>query len=108
MKMLSNDPHSKSLWPSLMDKHRDTTTVSRATTTAPDQVRLSSSVSKSQKVDLRSSASPLTPWKDASGASDNQNLSPSGLALARKRRVHAQVGSDLLFSIDAFTFVVCF
>ncbi|XP_047950209.1 E3 ubiquitin-protein ligase COP1-like isoform X1 [Salvia hispanica] len=89
MRMLSNDPHSKSLWPSLMDKHRDTTTVSRATT-APDQVRLSSSVSKSQKVDLRSSASPLTPWKDASGASDNQNLTPSGLALARKRRVHAQ------------------
>ncbi|KAG6420494.1 hypothetical protein SASPL_117025 [Salvia splendens] len=89
MRMLSNDPHSKSLWPSLMDKHRDTTAVSRATT-ASDQVRLSSSVSKSQKVDLRSSASPLTPWKDASGASDNQNLSPSGLALARKRRVHAQ------------------
>ncbi|KAG6423545.1 hypothetical protein SASPL_113945 [Salvia splendens] len=89
MRMLSNDPHSKSLWPSLMDKHRDTTTVSRATT-APDQVRLSCSLSKIQKVDLRSSASPLTPWKDASGASDNQNLTPSGLALARKRRVHAQ------------------
>ncbi|KAL1562494.1 coatomer subunit alpha [Salvia divinorum] len=89
MRMLSNDPHSKFLWPSLMDKHRDSTTVSMATT-APDHVRLSSSVSKSQKVDFRSSASPLTPWKDASGVSDNQNLSQSGLALARKRRVHAQ------------------
>ncbi|XP_057795011.1 E3 ubiquitin-protein ligase COP1-like [Salvia miltiorrhiza] len=88
MRMLSDDPNSKSLWPLLMDKHRDATTVSRIT--APDQVRLSSSVSKNQKVDLRSSTSPLTPWKDASGVSDNQNLSQSGLALARKRRVHAQ------------------
>ncbi|KAH6775933.1 Transducin/WD40 repeat-like superfamily protein [Perilla frutescens var. hirtella] len=88
MGMLADDPMSKSLWPSSMDKHSDATAL-RATI-APDQVRLSSSVSQNRKADFKSSASPLNPRKDASGASDNQNLSQSGLALARKRRVHAQ------------------
>lgn len=88
MRMAADDPTSKSLRPSLMDKHSDPT-VYRATI-AQDHVRLSSSVARNRKADSKPSASPLVPRKDASGASDNQNLSQSGLASARKRRVHTQ------------------
>lgn len=94
--MVADDPTSKSLRPSLMDKHSDAT-LYRATT-AQDHVRLSSSVARNRKADSKPSAIPLIPSKDASGASDNQNLSQSGLALARKRRVHAQVGYHLLIN----------
>lgn len=91
--MAADDPTSKSLRPSLMDKHSDPTVYRAAI--AQDHVRLSSSVAQNRKADSKPSASPLVPRKDASGASDNQNLSQSGLASARKRRVHAQVGYHL-------------
>ncbi|KAI3466532.1 hypothetical protein Pfo_023195 [Paulownia fortunei] len=87
MRML-DDPTSKSVWPSLMDEHSGAT-VSR-TGIAPGRGRMSYGGSQNRKADVKSSASPLILRKDAYGGSDTQNHTQSGLALARKRRVHAQ------------------
>ncbi|XP_011086216.1 E3 ubiquitin-protein ligase COP1 [Sesamum indicum] len=88
LRMLIDDPPSKSALPLLMDKHCGLS-VSR-TAMAPGQGRMSSGGSQNRKVDGKSSASPLILRKDSYGGSDTQSLTHSGLALARKRRVHAQ------------------
>ncbi|KAL0310755.1 UNVERIFIED_CONTAM: E3 ubiquitin-protein ligase COP1 [Sesamum angustifolium] len=88
LRMLIEDPPSKSALPLLMDKHCGLN-VSR-TAMAPGQGRMSSGGSQNRKVDGKSSASPLILRKDSYGGSDTQSLTHSGLALARKRRVHAQ------------------
>ncbi|KAK4386731.1 E3 ubiquitin-protein ligase COP1 [Sesamum angolense] len=88
LRMLIEDPPSKSALPLLMDKHCGLS-VSR-TAMAPGQGRMSSGGSQNRKVDGKSSASPLILRKDSYGGSDTQSLTHSGLALARKRRVHAQ------------------
>ncbi|KAL0300864.1 UNVERIFIED_CONTAM: E3 ubiquitin-protein ligase COP1 [Sesamum radiatum] len=79
---------SKLALPLLMDKHCGLS-VSR-TAMAPGQGRMSSGGSQNRKVDGKSSTSPLILRKDSYGGSDTQSLTHSGLALARKRRVHAQ------------------
>ncbi|XP_073138412.1 E3 ubiquitin-protein ligase COP1-like [Henckelia pumila] len=88
MRMLVDEPASKTVWPSLIDKHGGST-VSR-TATAPGLCLVSPGGSQNRKTDSKSSACHLIPRKDSFGGSDNQNLNQSGLALARKRRVHAQ------------------
>ncbi|KAK6133240.1 hypothetical protein DH2020_033001 [Rehmannia glutinosa] len=88
MRMPVDDPTSKSVWPSLMDKHSGAA-VTR-TAIAPGQGRMSSGGSQNRKADVKSSASPLILRNDAYGGSDTENLTQSGLALARKRRVLAQ------------------
>ncbi|KAH6754915.1 Transducin/WD40 repeat-like superfamily protein [Perilla frutescens var. hirtella] len=88
LRMLGDDPSSKSAWPSVMDKHSGAT-ASRPVLT-PDQCRLNSGDLQNKKGEARSSASHLLQRKDNYGGSDTQNLTQSGLVLARKRRVHAQ------------------
>ncbi|XP_073048064.1 E3 ubiquitin-protein ligase COP1-like [Primulina eburnea] len=88
MRMLVNEPASKTVWPSLIDKHGGST-VSR-TATAQGLYLLSPGGSQNRKTDSKSPSCHLIPRKDSFGGSDNQNLNQSGLALARKRRVHAQ------------------
>ncbi|KAK4491916.1 hypothetical protein RD792_002698 [Penstemon davidsonii] len=88
MRMLADDSSSKSMWPSLIDK-RSGANVSR-TGIAPDQSQMSSGGLENRKDDAKSAASHFTLRKDAQGESDTQSLTQPGLALARKRRVHAQ------------------
>ncbi|KAI3456497.1 hypothetical protein Pfo_013160 [Paulownia fortunei] len=88
LRMLVDDPSSKSAWPSLIDKHSGATVCRTAIT--PGQSRMSSGGLQNRKADARSSAGHLMTRKDTYSGSDNQNLTQSGLALARKRRVHAQ------------------
>lgn len=88
MRMLVDEPASKTVWPSLIDKHGGST-ISR-TATAPGLCLMSPEGSQNRKTDSKSSSCHLIPRKDSFGGSDNQNLNQSGLTLARKRRVHAQ------------------
>ncbi|KAL3850909.1 hypothetical protein ACJIZ3_012791 [Penstemon smallii] len=88
MRMLADDSSSKSVWPSLIDK-RSGANVSR-TGIAPGQSQMSSGGLENRKADAKSAASHFTLRKDAQGESDTQSLTQPGLALARKRRVHAQ------------------
>ncbi|KAG8385777.1 hypothetical protein BUALT_Bualt03G0080500 [Buddleja alternifolia] len=88
LKMLFDDPSSKSMWPSSIDKH-NAATFGR-TAISPGQCRTISGSSQNKKADAKSSASHLNLRKDSQGGSDTQSLTQSGLAVARKRRVHAQ------------------
>ncbi|XP_022877925.1 E3 ubiquitin-protein ligase COP1-like isoform X2 [Olea europaea var. sylvestris] len=89
LRMLADDPTSRNMWPSLIDK-RSGATVSRAPG-AQGLCHMSSGTSKISKTDAQTPASHLILRKDASGGSDSQNITQSRLALARKRRVHAQL-----------------
>ncbi|PIN04814.1 U5 snRNP-specific protein-like factor [Handroanthus impetiginosus] len=88
LRMLVDDPTSKPPWLSLINKHIGASVPKAAMATSDG--RMSSGGSQNRKAHGKSSASPLTIRKDAYGGSDTQNLSQSGLALARKKRVHAQ------------------
>nr|UQE85541.1 E3-ubiquitin ligase [Bacopa monnieri] len=88
MRMLADDPSSKTAWPSLIGKSNGMT-VSR-TAVSVGHGRLSSGGSENRKGDAKSSASYLTVRKDVHGGTETQNPTQSGLALARKRRVHSQ------------------
>lgn len=92
LRMLADDPTSRNMWPSLIDK-RSGATVSRAPG-AQGLCHMSSGTSKNSKTDAQTPASHLILRKDASGGSDSQNITQSRLALARKRRVHAQVSAS--------------
>ncbi|KAK4485043.1 hypothetical protein RD792_007651 [Penstemon davidsonii] len=83
LRLLGDDPSSKSVWQSLIDKH-SAAAVYR-TAIEPTQRQMSN-----RKTDAKSSVSHVPLRKDAHGGSDTQNLPQSGLVLARKRRVHAQ------------------
>lgn len=87
--MLVDDPTPKPAWPSWMDKYNGAT-ISRTMMT-PVQGRLSCTGSQNRKSNVKPPSCPVITRKDAYGGSDTQNLSQSGLAVARKRRVHAQV-----------------
>lgn len=87
--MLGDEPSSKSAWQSMVEKH-NVAAASRPAQ-APGQYRLTSGDLQNKKADARSSASHLLLRKDSHGGSDTQNPSQSGQAMARKRRVHAQV-----------------
>ncbi|XP_057764957.1 E3 ubiquitin-protein ligase COP1-like isoform X2 [Salvia miltiorrhiza] len=84
LRMLGDDPSSKSARPSVVDKH------SGATASRPGQSRLTSGDLQNKKADAKSSASHLLLRKDSYAGSDTQSPSHSGQVLARKRRVHAQ------------------
>ncbi|XP_011096017.1 E3 ubiquitin-protein ligase COP1 [Sesamum indicum] len=89
LRKLVSDPCSQSVLPSLDDKHGGPT-VSRNGITQGQFCMSSSGGSQNRKVDAKSSANNLIPRKDSHSGSDTQNLTQSGLALARKRRVQAQ------------------
>lgn len=88
LKMLDDDPFSRSARSSLIDKHGGAT-ISRTSLTSA----LNRSDLQNRKTDARTSASYLPPRKDSHGGSENHNPTQSGLVLARKKRVHAQVSN---------------
>ncbi|KAL3627435.1 coatomer subunit alpha [Castilleja foliolosa] len=85
LEMLAEDPSAKSVWPPSISL----AIASRATIT-PGQSRMNSGGMQNRRDDARSSTNHLTPKKDTLSGSNSQNVTPSGLVLARKRRVHAQ------------------
>ncbi|KAL0290041.1 UNVERIFIED_CONTAM: E3 ubiquitin-protein ligase COP1 [Sesamum angustifolium] len=89
LRKLVSDPCSQSALPSLNDKHGGPT-VSRNGIPQGQVCMSSSGGSQNRKVDAKSSANHFIPRKDSHSGSDTQNLTQSGLALARKRRVQAQ------------------
>ncbi|KZV51230.1 hypothetical protein F511_05887 [Dorcoceras hygrometricum] len=88
MRILVDEPASKVGWPSLIDKHGGST--ASRTATAPGLCLVTPGGSQNKITDSKSSACHLIQRKDSFGGSDNQNPNQSGLALARKRRIHAQ------------------
>ncbi|KAL6573823.1 coatomer subunit alpha [Orobanche hederae] len=89
LEMLDENPSRKSVWPSSVDKHSGAIACGAAAIT-PGRNCMSSCSVLNRKVDARSSTSHLTPRNDTYCGSDNQNLTQSGLLLARKKRVLAQ------------------
>lgn len=87
LRMLGDEPSPISAWQSMVDKHNGAAASRSAQ--AASQYRLTSGDLPIKKADARSSAMLLR--KDSHGGSDTQNPSQSGQAMARKRRVHAQV-----------------
>ncbi|KAK4398904.1 E3 ubiquitin-protein ligase COP1 [Sesamum angolense] len=93
LRKLVSDPCSQSALPSLNDKYVGPM-VSRNGITQGQVCMSSSGGSQNRKVDAKSSANHFIPRKDSHSGSDTQNLTQSGLALARKRRVQAQVVNE--------------
>ena len=91
LRMLFDEPSSNPQYPYSIDKPN---AALYRTGVTPGQCCVSSGGSLNRKSDLISSGSHLLYKKDAHSGSESQNPTHSGLALARKRRVHAQV-SDL-------------
>lgn len=84
-----NNPSAKS-WPSLIEKR------SSGITSIPPNVQgqcwMGSSSSQNTKSDTKAPiSSQIHQRKDVCSGSDSQHVTQSGVALARKRRVHAQV-----------------
>ncbi|KAL6567520.1 coatomer subunit alpha [Orobanche gracilis] len=89
LEMLDENPSTKSVWQSPIDKHSGAIACRAAAITQGRNCTTSCSM-LNIKVDARSSTSHLTPRNDTYCGSDNQNLAQSRLVLARKRRVLAQ------------------
>lgn len=85
LRMPVDDPSSKSIWQPLLDKH------SSSAVSGTAQCHLPSVGLQNRRPDAKSSTNILDPRKDTCNESDTQNLIPSELAMARKKRVHAQV-----------------
>ncbi|XP_051133864.1 E3 ubiquitin-protein ligase COP1-like [Andrographis paniculata] len=88
LRMLVDNPIPQPAWPSLMNKYSGAPFSKKGMT--PVQGRLICTGSQNRKSDAKPPASPFVTRKDAHGGSDPQNGTQCGLALARKRRVHAQ------------------
>lgn len=89
LRMHVNNPSAKS-WPSLIEKR------SSGITSIPPNVQgqcwMGSSSSQNTKSDTKAPiSSQIHQRKDVCSGSDSQHVTQSGVALARKRRVHAQV-----------------
>ncbi|KAL6562276.1 hypothetical protein OROGR_003283 [Orobanche gracilis] len=89
LEMLDENPSTKSVWQSSVDKHSGAIACRAAAVTSGRNCTSSCSM-LNRKVDARSSTGHLTPRDDTYCGSDNQNLTQSGLVLARKKRVLAQ------------------
>ncbi|KAI3495159.1 hypothetical protein L1887_37359 [Cichorium endivia] len=88
LRMLSDDPTVRSSWPSLMDKRNSSNM--RIGNTVQGKFWLGGGGSQSRGIDVQPPiTSQLLQRKDACSGADSQNTQP-GVAVARKRRVHAQ------------------
>lgn len=90
LRMLTNDPSAKTSWPSLMDKRN-----SGMMYNAPSlqsQGWMGSGSSQNMVGDGKEPFSvQVQQRKDACSGSDSQNINQKGVAVARKRRIHAQI-----------------
>ncbi|KAG8365372.1 hypothetical protein BUALT_Bualt18G0097800 [Buddleja alternifolia] len=90
LRVVDDEPFPKSVWQSSVDRNNGAIANTSRTAIPPRQCRTSSSGSQNRISDVRSTASPSISRNDAYVGSDSQNLTQSGLALARKKRVHVQ------------------
>lgn len=90
LRLLSDDPVATKLWPSAVDKH-NSILVSSARSSV---IGTCTGNFQGKKVDMKAQVSHQVPRKEAFGGSDPQHsLTQSGMAIARKKRVHTQVGA---------------
>ncbi|CAI9292491.1 unnamed protein product [Lactuca saligna] len=94
LRMLSDDPNVRSSWPSLMDK-RNSSNMSIGNSVKGGQFWVGGGASQSRPAAADVEAPPITSQplqrKEASQSRpDSQNTTQPGVAVARKRRVHAQ------------------
>lgn len=88
LRMLGDDPSSAKAWSSATDKQCSGFLSGGRSI----QGRIASGNSQNKKADLKAQLSPQgIQRKDAFSGSESQNITQSGLAVARKRRVHSQV-----------------
>lgn len=89
LRMLSDDPVATKIWPSTVDKH-NSIFVSGARNSV---IGMCTGHFQGKKVDMKAQVShQVNQRKEAFSFSDPQHsLSQSGLAIARKKRVHTQV-----------------
>ncbi|KAG9153201.1 hypothetical protein Leryth_025115 [Lithospermum erythrorhizon] len=86
---IRGDDAAPKMWPSLMEKRSSGITTSGPS--ALGQPRMGSSASQSIKAEAKTSLTgQAMQRKDSHGAPDLQHVNQSGLAVTRKRRVHAQ------------------
>ncbi|CAH1448232.1 unnamed protein product [Lactuca virosa] len=94
LRMLSDDPNVRSSWPSLIDK-RNSSNMSIGNSVRGGQFWVGGGASQSRAAAAANvEAPPITSQplqrKDACSGADSQNTTQPGVAVARKRRVHAQ------------------
>ncbi|KAL3519404.1 hypothetical protein ACH5RR_017553 [Cinchona calisaya] len=90
LRMLGDDPHAKLAWPLVTEKHGGGG-VLRSFPGSQSQCHMGSPTSHNWKGDEKTpSGSQIIQRKDAYSGLDSQQLTQSGLSLARKKRVHAQ------------------
>ncbi|XP_027184854.1 E3 ubiquitin-protein ligase COP1-like isoform X1 [Coffea eugenioides] len=89
VRMLGDDPRAKLSWPSLIEKRGGG--VLPCFPGPQSQCHMGSSTSHNWKADEKTpSGSQIIQIKDANSDLDSQQLTQSGLLVARKKRVHAQ------------------
>ena len=92
LRMLVDDPSAANAWPSLIDRCSGGMTSSLQNIQA--HCRMNTGNSQSRKADAKALvSSQMVQRKD--GGSDTQHVTQSGLALARKKRVLAQVSGTI-------------
>ena len=92
LRMLVDDPSAANAWPSLIDRRSGGMTSSLQNIQA--HCRMNTGNSQSRKADAKALvSSQMVQRKD--GGSDTQHVTRSGLALARKKRVLAQVSGTI-------------
>ena len=102
--MLGDDPRAKLSWPSLIEKRGGG--VLPCFPGPQSQCHMGSSTSHNWKADEKTpSGSQIIQIKDANSDLDSQQLTQSGLLVARKKRVHAQVTYLIRLSIFTCNFV---
>lgn len=107
MKLLMlDDPMATKVWPSPIDKH-NSGLISSARSAHGGTY---SGNFQNKKVDVKSQgSSPGHQRKDAFSGSEPQNvLTQSGLAVARKRRVHTQVSNWIWFNLCKLSSFILF
>lgn len=96
LRMLNEDPSAKTVWPSLIDKRNGG--IKSSLPSAQGQGWLGSSSSQSRSTDAKALVSTqIVQRKDASSGSELAHGSQSGVSVAQKRRIHAQVSARLIF-----------
>ncbi|XP_008805600.1 E3 ubiquitin-protein ligase COP1 isoform X2 [Phoenix dactylifera] len=88
LRMLLDDPVATKLWPSAVDKHNNI----RVSSARSSVIGMCTGNFQGKKVDMKAQVShQVNQRKEAFGGSDPQHsLTQSGLAIARKKRVHTQ------------------
>lgn len=90
--MLNEDPSAKTVWPSLLDKR--SSGMKSSVPSVQGQCWMGSGSSQSRRADAKALVSTqIVQRKDACSGSDSAHGAQSGVSVAQKRRIHAQVSN---------------